>query len=788
MIKSFIIKNYLNDALELVLTNPEESGIAVKSVTGLGPGKATVNIKEIASDDGGSFSGARTPVRNIVMDLIFLADPTIEDTRQKTYRYFPTKKPITFIVVTDNHTLEIEGIVESNEPDIFSNMEGCQISILCANPFFHTKKEQITTSSGEKPMLEFPIDNELVENPEVIDENRDLEYSWGNDSFIAFPPEKTDELFLNLDPAQLDLKSDGDRKFILSFYVDVDMYRYIKGENDDSSQTLSLESGYYTGVNEYNLDYIVISDLSICEISTGIDNKKLSKKKYEIEISEQILFDMKENGYKLVEKENDITVVGAKANGITFGLVQRDSSLGGNQRTHINEKTKVNVSNFYLYRIKVQQGPIVVEKDVILHSYPNNDLKVSPFYVILSNRRTECRVSNKDGNIPFSAEVQVTFPLNGTPTFATQTMDNFQISFPLSQSQFKEDGEYYLSFSFDGYFNYSGVYTNPKLLITMMQWWDNSPAVSEYAYKPMYSLSKGSDFSNQKVQYKLSLREINNIYEGNPIFIAVRIEGTNSNYEGITYNILIHDVAIIEKTTEVINPEPEPDPDNPSSNYGYLIDESMPDYTFTIGDTFYNLQASKGIIMGELNNYYFNHTLYYDGNKSIGYRMQIEFLSSLTRDKDEDPGYIVIKSNQYPGKKMTIDLKKIQELLPELETESGNPPVIDGNDYSPRSAQKGDIIFIDTRKKNKSIKYQKPNGVPDLPNGYIWDYENVKFNVLSSLNRGAEWFEISQGTNVFSIYHTFDPDNETLSKADSERVHADRLAVQIRNSVYYEGV
>lgn len=173
MIKKFVVKNYLNEILELELTNPEESGFIVKEVTGLGPDKSNVNIKEIASSDGGYFNSSRKPVKNIVMNLLFVGTPLIEDTRHKSYRYFPLEKPLTLTVVTDRNELSITGYVESNEPDIFSDQEGCQISILCPSPYFTSGKKQIVQSSGEKPLFEFPFSNELIPDPyveEVIEE------------------------------------------------------------------------------------------------------------------------------------------------------------------------------------------------------------------------------------------------------------------------------------------------------------------------------------------------------------------------------------------------------------------------------------------------------------------------------------------------------------------------------------------------------------------------------------------------------------------------------------------
>lgn len=171
MIKSFTVTNYLGDILEMELTNPEETGFIIKSVTGLGPDKTTVNIKEIASNDGGYFAGSRTPVKNIVINLLFIGTPLIEDTRHKSYKYFPVKKPLKLGVITDRYDLEISGYVESNTPDIFSKEEGCQISILCPIPYFSAKKKQIVQTLGNNPMFEFPFSNELIKNPELPEES-----------------------------------------------------------------------------------------------------------------------------------------------------------------------------------------------------------------------------------------------------------------------------------------------------------------------------------------------------------------------------------------------------------------------------------------------------------------------------------------------------------------------------------------------------------------------------------------------------------------------------------------
>lgn len=176
MIKAIGVTNYLGDRIRLELSNPELSGFIVQSVTGIGPPKATVNTTEISTNDGSLFNSARVSSRNIVISLRYLANPTIEDTRQLSYKFFPVKKKVTLVFETDNRLAEIEGYVESNEPNIFSKEEGADISIICPYPFFYEYSSQITVFSGIEPMFEFPFSNEsLDENLLVMGEIQNKE-------------------------------------------------------------------------------------------------------------------------------------------------------------------------------------------------------------------------------------------------------------------------------------------------------------------------------------------------------------------------------------------------------------------------------------------------------------------------------------------------------------------------------------------------------------------------------------------------------------------------------------
>lgn len=165
MIKSITVTNYLGDSIKLDLARPEESGFVVTSVTGLGSGKANINMTEIATNDGSLYNSSRLPSRNIVISLKYLWQSTIEDVRQLSYKFFPIKKKLTLLIETDNRQAEIEGYTEANDPNIFSKDEGSDISIVCSNPFFYSAgKDGVNTTIfyGVEPLFEFPFSNESL--------------------------------------------------------------------------------------------------------------------------------------------------------------------------------------------------------------------------------------------------------------------------------------------------------------------------------------------------------------------------------------------------------------------------------------------------------------------------------------------------------------------------------------------------------------------------------------------------------------------------------------------------
>lgn len=169
MIKSVTVKNYLDETLEIVLTddNPKH-GLILIGMDGIGGDDANINTTTLATSDGSMFNSASANERNIVLHFRFSMAPSIETSRQRTYQYFPKKKPLTLTIETDNRVSEIIGYVESNEPDIFSKEEGCTISIICPYPYFYSGKNggvDEVVFYGVEPLFEFPFENESLDEP-----------------------------------------------------------------------------------------------------------------------------------------------------------------------------------------------------------------------------------------------------------------------------------------------------------------------------------------------------------------------------------------------------------------------------------------------------------------------------------------------------------------------------------------------------------------------------------------------------------------------------------------------
>jgi hypothetical protein len=165
MITAIKTTNHLNEALTLELLRPEQSGFIVLRIDGLGPPKAEISLTERAGIDGSLYNSGRAAPRNIVLGLRFYPGQNIETLRQKSYKYFPLNRAITFEVQAANRIAHATAYVEANEPDIFSKEEGCVITLVFPDSYLYDIATSLTEFSVVTSIFEFPWSNESTDDP-----------------------------------------------------------------------------------------------------------------------------------------------------------------------------------------------------------------------------------------------------------------------------------------------------------------------------------------------------------------------------------------------------------------------------------------------------------------------------------------------------------------------------------------------------------------------------------------------------------------------------------------------
>lgn len=114
--------------------------IQIRNISGLDPVKASVNTSPLGSVDGTSYVGSSVPSRNIVLTLHPNPDwdnYTYESLRRLLYSYFMPKRATRLVFYSDDLVpVEIYGIVESVEVNMFSRDPELLVSIVCPDPYF----------------------------------------------------------------------------------------------------------------------------------------------------------------------------------------------------------------------------------------------------------------------------------------------------------------------------------------------------------------------------------------------------------------------------------------------------------------------------------------------------------------------------------------------------------------------------------------------------------------------------------------------------------------------------
>jgi len=135
---------------------PETDLIQIRNINGLDPVKAAVNTSPLGSVDGESYVGSNVPKRNIVLTLHPNPDWelwTYEKLRRLLYQYFMPKRATRLVLLSDDMIpVEISGVVESCDVNIFSKDPELLVSVICPDPYFTAVDPVVLTGqSGDDP-------------------------------------------------------------------------------------------------------------------------------------------------------------------------------------------------------------------------------------------------------------------------------------------------------------------------------------------------------------------------------------------------------------------------------------------------------------------------------------------------------------------------------------------------------------------------------------------------------------------------------------------------------------
>lgn len=116
----------------------------VLSVTGLNPPVATQNESNVVGAAGVKIVGSNIGKRAIVITL--RVNYPCELNRAELLSFLSSNNEITLRIQSKYKDLYIDGVVESNTYDIYTQSQLMQVSILCGYPYFKASEDRVTNS------------------------------------------------------------------------------------------------------------------------------------------------------------------------------------------------------------------------------------------------------------------------------------------------------------------------------------------------------------------------------------------------------------------------------------------------------------------------------------------------------------------------------------------------------------------------------------------------------------------------------------------------------------------
>lgn len=127
----------------------------ILSVTGLNPPLSTINETNVVGQAGVKFVGSKINKRAITFTI--RVNYPCEDNRAELLRFLASNNEITLHITTKNKDLYIDGKIESNDYDIYTQSQTMMVSIICPYPYFRNTEERITDSLVSTGGFTFPF-------------------------------------------------------------------------------------------------------------------------------------------------------------------------------------------------------------------------------------------------------------------------------------------------------------------------------------------------------------------------------------------------------------------------------------------------------------------------------------------------------------------------------------------------------------------------------------------------------------------------------------------------------
>lgn len=120
--------------------------------------KATVNKDRLSNADGSIYNSSYVADRTVQV----IIEPTfpVEENRQRIYKYFKVKKPVTLRFSNGNRDVKLIGYVNEIDGSLFEMKQKMIVNMECLNPYFQDLKQTIISMSQIVDMFEFPFSTE----------------------------------------------------------------------------------------------------------------------------------------------------------------------------------------------------------------------------------------------------------------------------------------------------------------------------------------------------------------------------------------------------------------------------------------------------------------------------------------------------------------------------------------------------------------------------------------------------------------------------------------------------